>query len=215
MSDPLSDDDRSLDERIEQFYEHQALPFDVLGNLREMVEAGNVRPNPHSARRPFLRHMASPTWSYAVGILLVIFAGASLFFWQSSASQQRHLESVAAEIALNHAKQFDTEFEVPSLAALSAEMTLLDFAPVHPKKLQYETYELDGARYCTIDSAIAIQVRMRDAAQQDYTLYQFRDSPLLPLDGEETIIVEGIGVTLWREGEIVMGLAERIEEQNR
>ncbi|MEM7800915.1 MAG: hypothetical protein AAF633_17110 [Chloroflexota bacterium] len=191
-------DNDQLDRRIKQFYDSQSLPPELLAELkREIVK---------SRKNRFQAYMTQ-TYRYAAytALLLVLMVGALFGVRRYVAYQQ--IQSMAAEIALNHAKRFNTEFSTPSIANLSSEMHLLDFAPVHPQKLRFETFDLLGARYCTIDSSIAVQIHMEDDGDEVYTLYQFRDpSPFLS-NQERVIEVEDIQVTLWKEGEVVMGLA--------
>ena len=78
--------------------------------------------------------------------------------------------------------------------------------------MQLERYQINGARYCTIDSAIAVQVRLQDEALRDYTLYEFRSHDWLVIQDEEVISVGDIQVTLWQEDGVTMGLAHRVNE---
>ena len=204
----MSDSPDSLDRRIERFYENQTLPAETLADLREMIDAETAEPVTEQRN---LSPIGQIRWlSAALVTLIALCIGLGVLLVQQS-DKPEQLEVVAAEIALNHVKQFDTEFDTVNIASLAAEMALLDFAPVHPKRMQYEHYDLVGARYCTIDSAIAVQVRMVDEDDHAYTLYQFRDEPRLALDETTVIDVENIEVTLWREGDVVMGLAHRVE----
>ena len=196
----------SVEQRIKQYYEKQALPLDVLVDLKTMigqtlVDAKETDQPVFAGMPPFIRPVLA-----LIAILFVF--GLGILTFQTYTSNQK-LESVAAEIALNHAKRFDTEFNATNIASLITEMHLLDFAPVHPRRLQLDTYHIVGARYCTVDSAIAVQVHMEDEEQLAYTLYEFRQSQDLQLKQEKIIDVGDIKITLWQEGEVIMGLAHR------
>ena len=205
----MNDNLDSLDKRLRKYYERQALPLDTLLELEASIEQSEVTVDPRwwwiSVRTKPVAQLA------AVAAALLLCIGLAFFFANKEAESQT-LESVAAEIALNHAKQFDSEFFPASIANLSQSMALLDFAPVHPKRMQLERYQINGARYCTIDSAIAVQVRLQDETQKGYTLYEFRGPDSLQIKGEEVISVGNIQVTLWQEGGVTMGLAQRVDE---
>ncbi len=200
-----------LEQRIKQHYQQQELPLDVLVDLKEAigsVSVGRVAiAQEQRPRRPLVKMQAlvRPIAVFAV-ILFCIGLTAFLFRQQTS---HRQLEAVATEIALNHAKQFDVEFSTPSIASLTGIMPLLDFAPVHPRRMQLDTYHIVGARYCTIDSSIAVQVHLEDDTQRAYTLYEFRAPTSLSIDDETVINVGDIQVTLWQENGVTLGLAHR------
>lgn len=207
----MSDSPDNLDRRIERFYENQTLPAETLADLRDMIRVEAAEPVSSITEHLDLSPIGQIRWlSAALVTLVALCIGLGILLVQQN-DRPEQLDVVAAEIALNHVKQFDTEFDTVSIASLAAEMELLDFAPIHPKRMQYENYDLVGARYCTIDRAIAVQVRMVDDDDHAYTLYQFRDEPRLALDETVVIDVENIEVTLWREGDVVMGLAHRVE----
>lgn len=200
MSQPNS----QIEQRVRKFYKSQKLSPEKLSELKKLAE-----PKPQIAPKPtYMRQL----YSYAAfaALFFALLAG-GMFGVQRFYSNQ-HLNLVAAEIALNHAKKFNTEFSTPSIASLGSEMHLLDFSPVHPQRMQYSSYELIGARYCTIDSAIAVQIHLEDEGDGEYTLYEFRDPSAFLDDQEKVFAIDDIQVTLWKEGEVVMGLAHRIDE---
>lgn len=209
----MNDNLDPIEQRLKQYYEGQSLPLDALVELEETiaetVSESKVALNPQW--RWFSIRMQPVAQFAAVAAALLLAIGLAYYVVDRQTSSQT-LESVAAEIALNHAKQFDSEFFPTSIPSLAHSMDLLDFAPVLPKKLQLERYQINGARYCTIDSAIAVQVRLQDEANREYTLYEFRGHDWLAIEGEEVISVGNIQVTLWQEGSVMMGLAHRVHE---
>ena len=197
----MSDNNSPLEKRIQRFYKSQKLSPEKLAELKAMAEP-KKSPSPPPYRFANVYRYAA----FAAMILVLFISG---LFGVQRYNQNQHIQAVAAEIALNHAKDFNTEFESPNIANLSSQMHLLDFSPVHPQRLQYSSYDIQGARYCTIENAIAVQVHLEDEANTEYTLYEFRDpSPFLS-NGERVIEIDGIQVTLWKEGDVVMGLAHR------
>ncbi len=188
-----------LDKRLSDYYENATLPPDLLGDLGDIVSAS--------------QHPTPPVWhswqrSAAVMAAFLVCVMLTVWGMRSYASQQQ-LELVAAEIALNHARRFDTEFSATSIAALTTEMDQLDFAPVHPTRMQFTSYDMVGARYCTVDDSIAVQIHLEDETNQAYTLYEFRNAIDVAPGQSHDFTFDNIQVTLWQEGEIVMGLAQR------
>lgn len=196
-------EDTPLEKRVKRFYQKQELDPGVLADLKALatpkIEAPVIVP---------MRNMR-PLYAYAFALFIALSIG---IFGLQRYSNNQHLESVAAEIALNHAKKFNTEFNATNIANLSEEMHLLDFSPVHPQRMQYDSYNVIGARYCTIDSSIAVQIHLEDDTEHEYTLYEFREPTSFLANQEKVIDVGGIQVTLWKEGEVVMGLAQRTKQ---
>jgi len=191
---------KSIEDRFKQYYTDKELPQDVLVDLKNQIDH-SLDVQEESTSSPF---PPSGLTGFVLGIGLFIFA-------LPIQTNYERLEVVAAEIALNHAKQFKADFATPNIAGLVNVMPLLDFAPVHPRRMQLDTYHVMGARYCTIDSSIAVQIHLEDETQFAYTLYEFRNPGALKLKDETVIDVGDIQVTLWQEGGVAMGLAQRLE----
>lgn len=200
----MSDSNTPIEQRIQKFYKRQALSPEKLDELKKLAQP--KKPEPVV---PYYRTTLYTYAAFAAVMLLLVIGG--LFGFQQ-VSERQHVEAVAAEIALNHAKRFNTEFTSPSIANLSSQMHLLDFSPVHPQRMAFDNFDMLGARYCTIEESIAVQIHLEDEDLQAYTLYEFRDpSPFM--DGKEKVIqVDDIQVTLWKEGEVIMGLAQNAED---
>lgn len=203
----MNDNFENVNSRLRRYYEGQSLPPDVQMDLEQMIEETEVELD-HRWKWVSVRMMPKLNVAVAAALLLLSIFATTFFASQQFGNQK--LETVAAEIALNHAKQFDSEFFVTSIPNLSHSMSLLDFAPVTPHKLQLTNFSVTGARYCTVDRSIAVQVRMEDENNHTYTLYEFRDSGSVEIKGERVITVDDIQVTLWQEGGVIMGLAQRI-----
>jgi len=196
---------KSIEDRFKQYYTDKELPQDVLVDLKNQIDH-SLDVQEESTSSPF--PPSGLTGFYHA--VLVLGIGLFIFALPIQTNYER-LEVVAAEIALNHAKQFKADFATPNIAGLVNVMPLLDFAPVHPRRMQLDTYHVMGARYCTIDSSIAVQIHLEDETQFAYTLYEFRNPGALKLKDETVIDVGDIQVTLWQEGGVAMGLAQRLE----
>ena len=198
----MSDPNTPIEQRIQKFYQRQKLSPEKLQELKALTQPQKVDPRPTPRFRTNLY-----TYAAFAAVVLLLFIGS--LFGVRRYNENQHIQAVAAEIALNHAKRFNTEFESPNIANLSTQMHLLDFSPVLPQKMAYDSYEMIGARYCTIENAIAVQIHLEDEDDAAYTLYEFRDPSAFLSNDERTIDVDGIEVQLWKEGEVIMGLAHK------
>ena len=109
--------------------------------------------------------------------------------------------AVAREIALNHAKAYPPDFVSGSYDELAGRMAKLDFRLSRPDR---DVGTLLGARYCSLQGRVAAQLRLRDDDGRPCTLYEVR-----ALDGVEPgeYSVSGLSIRLWREGDLLYGLA--------
>ncbi|MEM7133528.1 MAG: hypothetical protein AAF702_44950 [Chloroflexota bacterium] len=197
-----------LEDRIQRYYSTQSLPPDALVDLKQLIS--HTEPVLNTPRQWIFVRM-KPAAMLAATIVVLLCVSLATFVVRQQ-TDNRKVEKIAAEIALNHAKQFDSEFFTVSIPSLSQTMPLLDFAPVHPRRLRLQEYNINGARYCTIEDTIAVQVRLADQDQLTYTLYEFRAFDSFRLESERMILIDNIQVTLWQEGEIIMGLAYRVDQ---
>ena len=141
--------------------------------------------------------------------LFLIFSGVILTM--RTTYQQVHV--VASEIAINHQKEFKIEFPADDITDLAEAMPKLDFTPTVSQNINWPDYQIIGSRYCTIYSAIATQIHLKDTNNQAYTLYQFRPPDTLTLPDESTLIIDDITVKIWHEGDLIMGLAQSNAER--
>ncbi len=122
---------------------------------------------------------------------------------------------VAHEIALNHNKQLPSEFSASTYIQLGSIMIDLDFIPTASSRLAQYSYHMDGARYCSIQGQLAAQTRLVDSQGNVYTLYQTQYSETLAKLSESEHVVDGVKVKVWREKDMVFGLAESFDDNLR
>lgn len=178
--------------RVRAFYEGQRLPEERLERLRSLAQASRPRV---SRRRLAMAGLAAA--------LVVVAASAFLLSGRAGDANAE----VAREIARNHTKQLDPEFLSESYAEIGARMPRLDFRVAEPRGPQAEGLRLLGARYCSLRGCIAAQLRLVGTDGLSYTLYEVRDGPAF--DGVEPARIEvgAVAVRIWREGDLVLGLA--------
>lgn len=195
-----------LEKRLKSFYESQTLDANVLVNLKQSILRTEAEEKTsHWFFSLFSKTISLKPMALAFVISLFLLFGGMLLTIQNT-YQQTYL--VASEIAINHQKEFKIEFPADDITDLADAMPKLDFTPMVSSHINWPDYRILGSRYCTIRSAIATQIRLKDRDNQAYTLYQFRPPDSLKLPDESTLIIDDVIVRIWHEGELIMGLAE-------
>lgn len=186
-----------VEQRIDRYYEGLDLTREQEERVRDAMSAS--APDPRS--RPQLA-----TWSASLAAMLAL--GIALGVWMPRGQTDGDLGArrVSEEIKLNHEKQLAPEVAGTSYGALGAAMPKLDFAPVAPP--DPGGYSVVGARYCSIGPAIAAQFKLESSDGRSATLYQFRGDAFPVIEDGSVYEVDGVRVTLWRQGDLVVGLAE-------
>lgn len=203
--------DPRLDEAVRDHYREQSLGADSLAHLRHQI--AEAVPTESLRRAPDRDAVAragiprSLRWG-ATAALAVVLGGSLWLAWPASGSLSA--EAVAQEIALNHIKALDPDVHAGSFAELTSDLDKLDFNVMPPEGMEMEN--MIGARYCSLGGQIAAQIRFRDAGARVCTLYQVRDTEMFRGVREGAYEMGGVRVRVWREGGLVMGLAEPIAE---
>ncbi len=115
---------------------------------------------------------------------------------------------IAEEIALNHRKGLAVEFPTDGYSELTQRMEKLDFAPrPMTRENAVHDYHLVGARYCSIQGAIAAQLKLTDDSGEVHTLYETRWKDSYRDVTDREIALGDVKVRFWRDGEVLFGLA--------
>lgn len=195
-----------LEKRLKSFYESQTLDADLLVELKQSVIS--TKPEKKTINwfsSWFSKKISLKPLTLAFVISLFLLLGGMVSTIQNT---YRQTYFIASEIAINHQKEFEVEFEVDEIMELAEAMPKLDFTPVLSTRMNWPDYQILGSRYCTIRSAIATQIRLKDIKNQAYTLYQFSALDSFALPDETTLIIDDVTVTIWHEGTVIMGLAQ-------
>lgn len=182
-----------IDTSIKSYYQAQALSKEQLNRL--MGYQRLPRKQPSKSGWVALSGLAA-----SFVLMIGLFWGG---YFQSSLSQ-----SVAKEIAMNHIKQMEVEYKGSRFAELAQQMKQLDFQLRRPSKLPLSDLRLVGSRYCSIQGQIAAQVKLKDTHNRLYTLYQTQLRESLRGLTQTELMVKGVKVTIWREGDAVFGFAQ-------
>jgi len=145
-------------------------------------------------------------WGIAAGAALLL----ALATWigLQPVDPARLLQAVAEEVALDHTSALAPDVVASSFAELAGRLERLDFTPRGSNRTS--DLVLDGVRYCSIQGQIAAQIQLHDARTgRRVTLHQTRATPRLEALEPAEIEVAGTRVEIWREGGLVLALAQR------
>ena len=154
-------------------------------------------------RSPWLRPPASTLLKAAAVVLLAVGSWAVL----SNRGAGGIARSIAEEIAMNHNKHLDAEFETASYAELRRTMDRLDFSLIEPHRAGVDGLRLLGARYCSIQGQLVAQLRLETGDGQHVTLFQTASAGDLQRLEETQLRAGGLAIELWREDGVFLGMA--------
>lgn len=124
-------------------------------------------------------------------------------------------ELLAQEVFTNHVHAHSLDLETHSIEVLRAGLDRLDFVPVDASASRDERLTLLGARYCTLQGAIAAQILFHTPSGARVTRYQAAYDPgrfggLPDWDQQQapvSVKLRGVEVRLWVEQGVVIAEA--------
>ncbi|MEM1208210.1 MAG: hypothetical protein AAGI54_02990 [Planctomycetota bacterium] len=116
-----------------------------------------------------------------------------------------------AEIALNHRKQLDCEWETNDVGVLRRTMDKLPFNLRLPDGPGWAGYQLVGGRYCSLDGELAAQLRITGPDGKPCTLYVLADVPGLDAIDTAGASLGDVRVETWRSRGLFDGLARDLD----
>jgi len=121
--------------------------------------------------------------------------------------QDKIIHAFSEEVAFNHEKQLASDILTNNVTELNKRMNKLDFELGLPQDIQ-TNYELLGGRYCSVDSRIAAQLKMKDKAGTVGTLYILKK--VEPFDIQEVVMFGKTKVDIWDDGQLLFVFANDI-----
>ncbi len=188
--------DRRLRDDVREIYLSREPPPATLERLVAMEGAARRQ------RWLGMRPPAPPLLKAAAAVLLA----AGLWTVLADRDADALARPIADEIAMNHNKRLDAEFETVSYAELRRTMNRLDFSLIEPRRASEDGLRLVGARYCSIRGQLAAQLRLETDDGKRVTLYQTALTGAL--EGLETQVrAGGLAIELWQEDGVFLGMA--------
>lgn len=179
---------------------------------QELGELERLQRRADKARRtPAFSWFSAMLGSVAAGIIISVISF-SLLKQPSADIQQR----IAHEVLTNHLKIKPLDVETNSIVQVKTYFDRLDFAPQLSKHISNESATLLGGRYCTLQGAIAAQLRFKLPSGEVITFYQAAYDPKrfgkIP-DAEHSepalqFKERGFQMRMWKESNLVMVTAQ-------
>ncbi|MEH6443112.1 MAG: hypothetical protein V7784_04360 [Oceanospirillaceae bacterium] len=186
---------KSLKKQLQSHYVQQHLTSEQLLRLQRLQETSPITaPKTHAPIKVISAIAAS-------AVLAVV---GYLFFLTG-----QDYSAISKQIAYNHNSKMQMEVFSPELQTVQGHLNKLGFDLISSSKINKDTWQLIGGRYCNINGKIAAQMKLRHSETKAiYTFYQAKvaGNVIDNLNGDETA-VDGVKIKLWREKGLLMGLA--------
>ena len=190
----------SLKKLTHQYFDQQTLRQ---GKLEQLLDERELLENSF----PQVIHTKWRHFSMAASVVCIIFIYQFFYANGSLLSSGVLIERVTQEVAMNHNKDMPINFIGDRLAIVRQQMDRLDFTLKDSTRSQLEGLSLVGGRYCSIQGNIAAQLKLSNANEKTYTLYQTRLSSELSRLPSSVQISQGVIVSSWQEDDIYFSLA--------
>ena len=197
---------KPLRESLKTLLEQDAL---TEAQIEQLQQRG--RPS-HRASRWFTR----PRLSLAAAVMLCLLS--ANIYWlnqQHEAVQTR----IVNEILTNHLNDKPLDLTTDSIEDINRFFVRLDFVPFLSAQVNAADLKPLGARYCTLQGVIALQLKLIAADGSLVTYYQsrfdkryFGELPDIDKGAEPGVVYErGVKLRIWRERGVVNALAQPVE----
>ena len=191
--------DENVEKGVKRFYHEQKLSPEMMEKLMPVAKTQKAITKP--------RWFANKVNLAMVASFTAIFFTAIQFAYIFKPAESDLILRVAQEVALNHNKQLATEFDADNYASLSTMMHQLDFDLKAPEHLMLASYDVLGARYCSIQGQIAGQIKLKDKAGKVLTLYITKNNEALSTLHNKTQERDNVLINNWQEDSLFFSLA--------
>lgn len=181
---------KEIDQHIKAYYTDKSLSPKQL----EAIEQSNQV----SPKRVVPRFI-----SYVAAMLLLILC-AYFLMMAPIRKQDKMVYAFSEEVAFNHEKQLASDIVESNITALNAQMDKLDFELGLPQNIQ-TNYQLLGGRYCSVNSRIAAQLKVKDNTGSIGTLYVLKK--IESFDIQEVVLFKKTKVDIWDDGKLLFVFA--------
>ena len=197
-------DIKPIDEALKEHYASKSLSESQLDQLMTMQANHNSEATASAGLHRFLPDFSGYRYAfYATACMLLITCLAVTF---SLLNEPPLSKRIMNEIAYNHKQDMPIEVTSGSLDEIRKYLNKLSFPIISPSALALPNWQFLGGRYCSINGKLAAQLKIKNLADNNiYTLYQA--STKAGISGELSEMIDGIGVSIWREKGLLLGLA--------
>lgn len=146
-------------------------------------------------------------WSIGLAAALIVLSLILQFAFPRTVGEDAP-SRIATEVASAHAKLLDPEFITADYQELQQQLERIDYSILPSSDFLREKYALVGARYCSIHTCLAVQIRLRDKVTgQPVTLYIAKLDPVLEKARPDTRVIEGVRVQVWKDEQRFFAMA--------
>jgi len=156
----------------------------------------------------FLPELSGYRYAFFASACLLIIVCLAVTF--SLINQPPLSQRIMNEIAYNHKQDMPIEVTSDSIDDIRKYLNKLSFPIISPEALKMPNWKFLGGRYCSINGKLAAQLKIKNLKDNNvYTLYQASTEAGIDKSGKVrlTEMIDGIGVSIWREKGLLLGLA--------
>ena len=164
-------------------------------------------------RTPKTNHSILFKFAAAASLIITLTFSVMQFYFDDEV-----LTQVVNEIAENHIRLDKIEYQSSQITEIAAHFDKLDFVPRLPEDLSLvDSRQMLGARYCSIQGEIALQLRYGDAIDESATLYIALPNAktkskikreLSALKMPYTSTVKNVNVSVWYEEDLLYAVSQ-------
>jgi hypothetical protein len=196
----------NLQDQLRAYYKEQSLPADRVQNILSLGKDIAAKPEPQSTRKKFVRILQGT--GLAAMLVVGLMIGSS--FNLNTPATAEVTDFILEDVAQGHRMNLEPEIWNNSLDAIQLKMDRLDSACNTVSRIQLpEGFTVVGARYCQLQSVLAMQVRMiNKETNERITLYVAPKSSRLESIRVTERDFDGVHVRIWHDGDTVFAVAK-------
>jgi len=145
-------------------------------------------------------------WSFGLAAALIVITTVLNLGFPVEVGE-RTPDRIITEVAKSHSNLLDPEYFSTNYQELQSQLARIDFSIV-PTDFLKDNYRLVGARYCSIHTCLAVQLRLRDKQTgEPVTLYIAKLDSALAQAQEDLRVVDGVRVQVWKDTDRFFAMA--------
>jgi len=203
---------QEIKKHVKGYYQAQTLSDDKMQQLMDMANRPAEQDSTNNTSWFSVLLTQQKMALVASFMVIVVSYWGFVHFEQNRIFKDNFTQIVAQEIALNHRKQLNLDFNEIDYTNLNSLMHKLDFQVIKSNHVNLSGLEVLGARYCSIQGNIAAQIRLRDENGKVFTLYQTKLTEMLKNNPGNIIqSIDQVDVKQWQENNLFFGLAVSLD----
>ena len=196
----------NLRQQLREYYSDQSLPTDRVQNILSLAEDIAAQPQPRNHGSRVIRVLQAT--GLAAMLVVGLMIGSSLNL--NTPAQAEVTDFILEDVAQGHRMNLEPEIWNSSLNDIQLKMDRLDSSCQSVSSVQIpDGFVVIGARYCLLQSVLAMQVRMiNHETNERITLYVAPKSSRLESIQVTERHIDGVHVRVWHDEERVFAVAK-------